>query len=99
MSQVARDNAEVSRSNGVGETATDYRPRLRRLTMVTLISNDGRKVFLVTCTDTREGWWGRPVGACVRFFFSRSMWRYALTERLETDLWARSRRSEPCRRT
>ena len=29
--QVARDNAEVSRSHGVGETAPDYQPSVRRL--------------------------------------------------------------------
>jgi hypothetical protein len=44
--------------------------------MTCLVPNDGRRVLLVTCTDTREGSWGRPVGACVRFFFSRSVWRY-----------------------
>jgi len=46
--------------------------------MVTLISNDGRRALLATCTDTPAGFWGRPVGACrVRLFFPRSVWRYA----------------------
>ena len=45
--------------------------------MTRLVSNDGRRVLLLTCTDVREGWWGRPYGANVRFFFPRSEWRYA----------------------
>lgn len=42
-----------------------------------LVSRDGhRRVLCVTISDLPEGWWARPVGSAVRFFFPRSEWRY-----------------------
>jgi hypothetical protein len=45
--------------------------------LTVLLSLDGRRrVQCVTITDAPEGWWARPVGAAVRFFFQRSEYRY-----------------------
>lgn len=43
--------------------------------MIILIHKHGHRVTCVTCTATDGGWWARPVGAEVRFFFSRNDWR------------------------
>jgi hypothetical protein len=45
--------------------------------MVCLVSNDGRRAALVSCTQVENGCWGRPAGeAGVRFLFPRSHWQY-----------------------
>jgi hypothetical protein len=65
MVEQSAHNRQAEGSNPSAPTTDDA------LTM--LVSLDGRHfVRCVTVTDTAQGWWARPVGCSVRFFFSRN---------------------------